>query len=369
MMRTSTDQNLGRSGLSERNEAPPATRSGRRARGSFVTAILAAALIAAVTLSVSVGPVGIGPAKVWGIILHHLFGLGDPSSWTPVQDNIVWDLRLPRALLGVLVGAGLTVVGIVVQALVRNPLADPYLLGISEGAAVGAVAFIVWGFGAFGVASTAGAAFIGALGSFILVYLLAFRSRNLTPLRLILAGVAVGYALQAIAHFMVLQADNPGQTNAALFWLLGSLAKARWSYLGVPAAVVGLASVLLMGQARALNALAVGDETAASLGIGVERLRRSMLALASLVIGVVVALSGSIGFVGLVVPHLVRLLVGADHRRLLPAGLVGGATFLVVVDVVARMALRPQEVPIGIVTAVLGAPMLMWLMSRRSEVG
>jgi iron complex transport system permease protein len=317
------------------------------------------------TVSVSLGPVPIPPITVWRIVAHHMTGLGKPSAWTPIQDSIVWGLRLPRTMLGALVGAGLTVTGIVTQALVRNPLADPYVLGISQGASVGAVAFIVFGTAAFGVSSTAGAAFLGAAASFALVYAFARRGGRMAPLRLVLAGVAIGFALNGVAHYLVLQADTPGKTNTALFWLLGSLAAADWGQLGTPGVILAAGILVLIARGRALNALMVGDETAASLGIGVERLRRQLLVVASLLTGAMVAVSGSIGFVGLVVPHGLRMVMGSDHRWLIPAGVLGGAAFLVAVDVVARLAVQPQELPIGIVTGVVGAPVFLWLMARR----
>lgn len=330
---------------------------------------LVVAVLAAVTLSVAVGPLSITPSTVWRVVAWHLSGIGDTSLWDPVEADIVWNLRLPRALLGVVVGAGLSAVGVVVQALVRNPLADPWLLGVSQGASVGAVAFIVLGIGAFGVPSTSAAAFAGAAVSFAALYVFARRGGSMAPLRLVLAGVAIGYVLYAVANFLVLLADNPGQTNTALFWLLGSLASAQWSNLALPAVTVALVLVVLGGSTRTLNGLMVGDETAASLGIGVERVRRGLLACAALIIGVVVAVSGAIGFVGLVVPHAVRLVVGADHRRLLPATILAGGAFMVVADVVARTALAPRELPIGIVTAVVGGPVFLGLMSRRRDLG
>ncbi|MGH3719966.1 MAG: FecCD family ABC transporter permease [Pseudonocardiaceae bacterium] len=326
-------------------------------------------LAVVVTLSVSVGPVRISAVTVWRIIAYHLIGIGESTGWTPIQDNIVWDLRLPRTLLGILVGAGLTVTGIVTQALVRNPLADPYVLGISQGASVGAIASIVLGVGAFGVSSTAGAAFVGAAGSFALVYAFARRGGSMAPLRLVLAGVAIGFAFNGVAQFLILQADTPGETNTALFWLLGSLASASWGQLALPAGFLAAGTLFLVGRGRALNALMAGDETAASLGVGVERLRRQLLVSASLLTGVMVSVSGSISFVGLIVPHALRMMMGTDHRWLIPAGVLGGATFLVAVDVIARVAVQPQELPIGVVTGVVGAPVFLLLMSRRREVG
>jgi iron complex transport system permease protein len=335
-------------------------------RGALpVTAGLAVLLLAAMTLSISFGPIAIAPPMVWLIVLHHLVGLGDPSGWTGIQDNIVWQLRFPRTLLSALVGAGLATVGVTVQALVRNPLADPYLLGISSGASVGAVLVLVTGVSILGLATTSGAAFLGALVAFGLVYLFATRAGTLVPLRLVLAGVAIGYAMSGVTSYLVLQASNPGVTSSVLFWLLGSMAAARWSDLGLPGLTVAVGIVLLMARARAMNALVVGDETASSLGVNVDRVRRELFVVASMVTGVMVALTGSIGFVGLVVPHAVRMTTGSDHRRLLPAAAIGGATFMVVADLVARVVLSPEELPIGIVTALVGTPVFLWLMHRR----
>lgn len=300
-------------------------------------------------------------------MLAHVTGAADAGTWTASQDTVVWDLRLPRALLGALVGAGLGVVGVVVQALVRNPLADPYLLGISSGASLGAVGVLV-----VGVPTIAGielgppvAAFVGALGAFALVAAIARRGGGLAPLRLVLAGVSVGYLLAGLTSYFVLQAADERVTRSVLFWLLGSLGAAQWPQLLVPAIGLTLALVVLVGRARSLNALVMGDETAASLGVPVVRLRRELFVVTSLLTGVMVAVSGAIGFVGLIVPHAVRLVVGGDHRRVLPIAALTGAGLLVAVDIAARELLQPQELPVGIVTSVLGAPLFLWLLDRR----
>lgn len=335
----------------------------------LVFGTLSVLLLIAVTAGIAYGAVSVSPDVVWKIMAYRSTGLGDPTGWTRIQDSIVWDLRLPRVLLGALVGAGLSIVGVAAQALVRNPLADPYLLGISSGASLGAVGSIVVGISFFGSPSLS--AFAGALLTFLAVYLLARRGGGFAPTRLILAGVAVGYALLGITNYLVLQADDPGKTNSALFWLLGSLAAARWTDLGIPATALLLGVVALLARGRALNALLVGDETAASLGVPPAALRRELFVVTSVITGVMVALSGGIGFVGLVIPHAVRLVVGSDHRRVLPAAALAGAGFLVLVDLLARFLLRPQELPVGIVTAVLGAPAFLLLMGRRrlSETG
>ncbi|RZQ61872.1 iron ABC transporter permease [Amycolatopsis suaedae] len=333
---------------------------------------LAVLLVLAMTAGIAYGSVTVPPDVVWQVLFHRITALGDPSGWTLTQDAIVWDLRLPRVLLSALVGAGLAVVGVATQALVRNPLADPFLLGISSGASVGAVASIVLGVSFWGVTSHALAGVVGAMLTFGLVYLLARTWGGLAPTRLLLVGVVVGYALLGVTNYLVLQADDPGKTNSALFWLFGSLAGARWADLGVPAVALAVGIVALLARARGMNALLVGDETAAGLGVPANRLRGELFTSTSLVTGVMVALSGAIYFVGLVVPHAVRLLVGSDHRRVLPAAVLAGAGFLVLVDLLARFLLRPQEIPVGVLTSVIGAPVFLALMARRrrlSETG
>ncbi|MFC9327108.1 FecCD family ABC transporter permease [Kitasatospora sp. NPDC057015] len=346
--------------------APAGPRSRAAARPGVVAGVLAPALLVALTLAVSLGSVGIPVGEVWTVVARHLTGAA-PEPGT--RDLIVWQLRAPRALLSAVVGAGLGLVGTAVQAMVRNPLADPYLLGISSGASLGAVAVTVLGAGigaglGFGVSA---AAFAGALASFALVWAIARRGGGFSPLRLILAGVGVGQFFSGFTSFLVLQAADEQQTRGVLFWLMGSLSGSTWSQLAIPTASVALALIALQARARSLNALSAGDETAAALGVDVTRLRRELFVVTSLLTGVLVSVSGAIGFVGLLVPHVCRLLVGADHRRLLPVSALAGAVLLVVVDTVARSALDTQEVPIGVVTAVIGAPALLYLLDRRLE--
>ncbi|MET8699439.1 iron ABC transporter permease [Kitasatospora sp. NPDC004723] len=344
----------------------------RALRAGPLAAVLTAALVVALTAAVSLGAVDIPPGEVWRVVGRRITGQ-HPAPGT--RDLIIWQLRVPRALLAAVVGAGLGVVGTAVQALVRNPLADPFLLGISSGASLGAVGVIVLGSG-LGLSLTIGgiagitvsvAAFLGALAAFSLVWVLARRGGGFSPLRLVLAGIGIGQFLTGLTSYLVLQTGDEQQTRGVLFWLMGSLGGATWGQLAVPAAAVVLGTVLLQGRARGLNAMLMGDETAAGLGIDVARLRREIFAVTSVLTGVLVAVSGAIGFVGLMVPHVCRMLVGGDHRRLLPLSALTGAVLLVVVDLLARTALDGQEVPIGVVTALLGAPTLLYLLDRRLE--
>ncbi|GAA0986373.1 iron ABC transporter permease [Acrocarpospora macrocephala] len=338
-------------------------------RGStfgLVLGLLAGAVVFATWLAVSIGAVSVGLAECWGIVADQLFPGSVARTWTPVQEQIVWDFRLPRALLAILVGAGLAVVGAVLQALVRNPLADPFLLGVSSGASLGAVAVFVLGASTLGGLSLSAAAFGGSLMALVLVYVLAQRGGRLTPARLVLAGVALHFLFQAIYSYILQQAQSGRAAQQVLFWLLGSLGGARWEMLPIPAVVLGAGVAYLLVQHRPLNALAAGEDTATSLGVHVGAFRLQLFVLTSLLVGVMVATSGAIAFVGLMVPHAARLLVGADHRRVLPVSALLGAAFLQLVDIAARTVDAPRELALTIVTAVFGAPFFLWLLRRRA---
>ncbi|MEU4160458.1 iron ABC transporter permease [Actinoplanes sp. NPDC026670] len=326
---------------------------------------LTGALVATGLVAVGTGAIAISPATVARIIAHHLFGIGE-TTWAPPDDAIVWQVRLPRVLLGMLVGAGLAVCGVALQAMVRNVLADPYLLGINSGASSGAAAAILFGAGAgFGQYALSASAFAGALAASLLVFVIARAGGRLTSMRLLLSGVAVGYALYATTSFLIFASNSAEGSRSVMFWLLGSLGLARWdALLAVAALVIGGTIAYLTVVGRRLDVLAVGDETAHTLGISPDRFRMRLLVLVSLCVGVLVSASGSIGFVGLVVPHLARRIVGAPHVRVVPVAALLGAILLVWADVIARVLLAPQEIPIGIITSLIGAPFLLVLIRR-----
>ncbi len=359
-------------------QSPPATvrtwSSGgfdvwRRRRSSFklVLGSFGALLVVSLVLAVGIGPASIPPGEVVRLLAHRVSSSIAAPTGPAVNETIVFDVRLPRVLLGALVGAGLSVVGVVLQALVRNPLADPHIIGVSAGASVGATAVIVFGVNAFGIYSLSIAAFLGALIALVLVYVLAQRAGRLSPLRLILAGVAISYLFAAVTSFMTFQADNAALVRSATFWLLGGLGGARWSYLSLPAAAVLAGTALLLLQTRRLDAIMMGDDTAASLGVDPSRFRKQLFVVAALIAGILVAVAGGIGFVALMIPHIARLLVGSSHRRLLPVAALAGAVFLVWADVGARMVVAPEELPIGIITAFCGAPFFLRLMRSRDS--
>ncbi len=329
----------------------------------LVTVALAIALPIVIVLSSGVGAVAIPPAEVWEVVSSRLRG-AEPAV-APEIERIVWAFRVPRVLLAALVGAALALAGVCLQAVVRNPLADPYILGAAAGASAGAVAVLVLGSAVLAGVGVPVAAFLGALVALLITLVLGQRGGHVSPTRLILAGVAVGYVFSAVTSFLQLRAE-PNQLAGVIFWLLGSVASARWSDLVAPAVAVAVVGTWLLAQGGRLNALAMGDETATSLGIRVGRYRIGLLVLASLVTGACIAVAGGIGFVGLMIPHLARLLVGPDHRRLLPLSAIAGALFLVVVDIGARTLAAPAELPIGIFTAAIGGPVFLAIMSRRS---
>ncbi|TQM38935.1 FecCD family ABC transporter permease [Pseudonocardia cypriaca] len=322
-------------------------------------------LLVSLPAAVGIGPVGIGPDTVAQIVSRPLIGIPQEVTWTPAQDAIVWLLRVPRVLLGAVVGAGLAVAGVVLQAMTRNMLAEPYLLGVTSGASTLAAASILFGLGAgIGTSSLAASAFVGALLAGAGVFLLARVGGQMTSTRLVLAGVSIGYVLHAMTSFLIFASDDPDAGRAVLFWILGSLTLASGGSALVTTAVVAGSLVLLMAWARHLDALSIGDNTAQSLGISPTRLRARSMIVVALCVGALVAASGGIGFVGLIIPHVARLCVGTAHRRLLPVAALLAAIFLVWADVLARIAMVPQELPLGIVTALAGAPLLFLLVRR-----
>ncbi|MGH1563873.1 FecCD family ABC transporter permease [Mumia sp. DW29H23] len=321
----------------------------------------AVVLLVSVAVAVTIGPSDLTARDVASVVVAKITG-GD-SGLTGIQDGIVWDLRLPRTVLAALCGAGLAVCGVVLQSLLRNPLADPFVLGISSGASTGAVAIVVLGVGAGSVGLATGA-FAGALVAFGLVLVLATAAGGTTD-RVVLAGVAATQLFSALTSFIVFTAADAEQTRGVLFWLLGSLASATWTDVAACAVVVLVGLVACLVSASSLDAFTFGSDAAASLGVGVGRTRLLLLAVTALMTAVIVSTSGAIGFVGLVLPHVARALVGVRHRLVLPISALVGAVFLVWVDTAARTVLDPQELPVGVATALIGVPGFVLVMLRR----
>ncbi|MET0990274.1 MAG: putative F420-0 ABC transporter permease subunit [Glaciihabitans sp.] len=324
-------------------------------------ALLVVATLASITLAVTVGPADITARDVWASVLHHV-GIGD-SPLAPLRDGIVWQLRMPRVLTAAAVGAGLAIAGAVMQALTRNPLADPYLLGLSSGASLGAVSVLLLGVGIL----LPVAAFAGALVALVLTLLIARAGgAGLAPTRTVLAGVAVSSLGAAVTSFVVFWTATGDSYREILSWLLGSLAGADWGATAIAFGALAVVGIPVILSGRSLDAFAFGDTAASALGVHVTRTRWLLLVATALLTGAMVSVSGSIGFVGLVLPHAVRLLVGARHRILLPLSALVGAIFLVWSDTLARTLFDPRELPVGIVTAIVGAPLFILLLVRRT---
>ena len=312
-----------------------------------------------VIYSVNIGSETLDSDAVRQVLLSHLgWDVGPPDE---AIEAIVWQLRLPRALLAVVVGAGLSIAGAAMQTLVRNPLADPYLLGVSAGASVGATAVITFGIltSAFGLWAISVGALFGSLAAAVAVYLVSMAQGGLS-------GVVLSSAFSAIASFLVFKSPDPRAAQSVLFWLLGSVSGAQWDRIPLSTGVVVICLILLLLASRWLDALAVGPDTAAALGIPVGALRQGLFVLLAVLVGVLVAVSGGIGFVGLVIPHLCRMVVGSLHYRVLPLAAAFGGLFMLWVDVASRVIVAPAEIPLGVVTGLIGAPVFLVVMGRRS---
>jgi iron complex transport system permease protein len=322
-------------------------------------------LAVSIVVSLSIGSAGISLSDVWGILIHQLPWLADkPTSYTPGQIAIVTQVRLSRVLLAVLVGACLALAGTGFQGVLRNPLADPYTLGVASGSSVGAAFIILFGLqSVLGIWSIPLVAFGTGTVTLLGVFWLS-RSKGAMHIEtLILSGVIIQSFLGAFVSFMVSMSE--GVVNQILFWLMGSLAMRSWEnvYMLIPFLLVGLPLLLAYGQP--LNLFVLGERHAAHLGVRVERTKLIVLISSTLLTAAAVSVSGVIGFVGLVVPHLIRLLVGPDYRLITPLSAIGGGVFVLWADTLARMALTPKEIPLGVVTALIGAPFFAYLLHRR----
>lgn len=348
-------------------------RSPHRSRSITTIALLCAAAPVVLVIAIGLGQVALSPVDVVDTLIRGARGASATTDATRLADTVVWQLRAPRALLGLCVGAILAVCGAALQAVVRNDLADPYLLGITSGASLGAATVIALGLGSLGLGAlvgtigTSGGAFLGALLALAIVLVLVGPRRRLGSGRLVLAGLAVGYALSAVTNLVVVLSDNRDAIRAITFWMLGSLGQASWDDLPLVALALAAALGVLVIWGRRLDAIGLGDDVARSLGSDPDRLRRNVAIVTAVAIAAAVAVSGAIGFVGLVVPHLARGLVGATHRLLLPTSALLGGTLLVAADTLARTVLAPREIPLGILTALLGTPLLLLLIARRSR--
>ena len=338
------------------------TRLKRRQAAVLIT--LTVLLLLSLIVSAAHGAAPIPYGDVARLLLR---GLGLPVGLDLPQSDltIVWTIRLPRVLVGALVGAALAVSGTALQGLFRNPLADPGLLGVSAGGAFAAVLAIVSGLATISLWTLPACAFVGSLGASAAIYMLAATRGRVNPATLLLAGIAINALLGALTSALLLSTHDYNAIMAILTWLVGGLAGRGWDHLAVAVIPIGASMLAVFVYSRDLNLLLAGEETAQSLGVNVPRVRLILLAVTALMTGTAVSIAGGIGFIGLIVPHMLRLVIGPDHRLLLPTAALGGAVFLTLADTVARLLLPPTELQVGIVTALFGAPFFLFLLWRQ----
>jgi iron complex transport system permease protein len=325
--------------------------------------VLAGALFASVVIGVAVGPVWIPPQKIAAILTNLVVPTN--RTWSEAEAIIVYQIRLPRTFMALLVGAGLAVAGVAMQALFKNPLADPYVLGASSGAGFGAA--LVISLGLVSAIFVPPAAFAGAVIATFTVYALSMIGQRSSVSLLLLSGIALSTFFSAlISYLMFVSGENLHQL---VFWLMGGLWASRWEYVEITFPVILIGTVIVYAYARDLNLMLSGEESAQHLGVAVESLKKILLVTVSFVVGVAVAFCGIIAFVGLIVPHVVRTFTGPDHKALIPASALFGGILLIWADIIARSAIPGSEMPVGIVTALLGAPFFMYLVrSRRKNI-
>ena len=335
---------------------------------ALVMLLLAVLLMLAFLWALSIGTVKLSFVQIYeGIVNQFTSGMAiETAGQGPVHD-IIWLLRLPRLVLAALVGMGLSVCGVIMQAVVKNPLADPYILGISSGASLGATAAILLGIGvALGENFVGIAAFIGAFAMSLGVLFISNLGGRSNSIKLLLGGMALSAVCGAFSSFIVYFANNKEGMQSIAYWMMGSFAGAKWENLAVIGPIVLLAVLFLWTQSRMLNLMLLGDESALTLGTDLHIYRQIYLLVSSLIVGFVVYSAGMIGFVGLVVPHVIRMLVGTDHKKLIPVSALTGAVFLVIADGLCRVIIPRTELPIGILISIIGAPCFVYLMIKKT---
>ncbi len=336
-------------------------------RWKLIIACLLLILALSIVLTVAIGPVPIHPSIVLNMFIGEMPIINDlvVPSWSTAEETIIFQIRLPRIILGMLVGAALAIAGATMQGLFKNPMADPFIIGISSGAALGATLAIVLGAYIFGIYTIPLMAFLGATTAAFVVYNIARVGGKVPVETLLLAGIAVGSFLSAITSFMMYISGE--HLHQIVFWMMGGLWVSDWAQVRMALPLICVGMMILYFFAKDLNVMLLGEEPAQHLGIGVESLKKIMLICASLVTAVAVSVSGLIGFVGLIIPHMVRILTGPDHRILLPASALVGGIFLIWADTLARTIITPTELPVGIITALFGAPFFVYLLRTRKR--
>lgn len=348
-----------------------ATYFKRFARWKIIVILLTLTLILTITFAITIGPMQIPPLDVYKIIIKHVPFLGDlvgGGSSSSTEEVIVLQVRLPRVLGAAIVGIALAVAGVVLQALLRNPMADPYIIGVSSGASLGASLAIAFGIGFsfFGLLySIPLMAFVSALGTVFLVYSISRTGQGVPMLTLLLVGIAVNSFLLGIEA--IIRLGSGEAIHVIMAWIFGSLVSCNWDYvnLALPFVIFGVALIYVF--ARDLNIMLLGEEQARHLGVDAERLTKIMLASATLITAAAVSISGIIGFIGLIIPHIARILVGPDHRILIPSSALAGAIVLILCDTIARTVMSPAELPVGIITSLIGCPFFVYLIRKRKR--
>lgn len=343
------------------------TAKSSRLKTALIILVIAMALLVSVLFGVILGSADLTVGTVFDVLKLKLFGIQSDIAYSAIY--IVWNLRLPRAILAIAAGGGLAICGAAMQAITQNVLADPYILGVSSGAsAMVSLAYFLGGIFLSSSFLTDSFAFLGAILSMILVYSIGVTRGGSSNTRLVLAGMSISIFLNAISQFFITVSDEKA-TRSITMWMMGSLAEARWDNIATPliASLIGL--VFFCANARAYDLISLGDETAVSIGVNTSRLKKWTMLMVAMVTGVIVACCGLIGLVGFVIPHIVRLLISAGHRKLMPVAFLAGCIFLVWMDVLARLVMAPQELPIGIFTALCGGPFFMWLLYKQSHTG
>lgn len=329
-----------------------------------------AALAISIAAGTLFGSADLSFSTVWQVIKFKLFGLKDSNVDISSVYVIMWELRMPRAILAIAVGGGLAVSGCAIQAVTKNVLADPYIIGVSSGAlAMVSLLYLLGGgflYSQFGIQLFA---FAGAVIALVFVYSIGTAGGTSSNNRLVLVGVAVSVVLNAVSMFFITMAPTASAVRSIMSWTMGSLAGARWDNVGIPFWGTIIGSLFFLFTARAYNLISMGDETAVSLGINVRRIKKTAIIFVALITGISVAVGGIIGLVGFIIPHIVRFLTGAEHRRLFPLAFLTGGLFLLWMDILSRTVLAPREMPIGVFTALLGGPFFVWLLYRQSKSG
>lgn len=335
-----------------------------------ISLILLTILLISIGLSVTIGSTDISMAEVYEVILYKIFGIGSSSNIKGPIADVVYLIRLPRIILAVAAGICLSVCGIVMQAIVKNPLADPYILGVSSGASLGATIAVVIGFGTTGTILGSNLigimGFIGAFSISILVLIISSIGGRSSSTKLLLCGMALSSVCSSFSSFLIYISDDSQKLKTITFWLMGSLAGAKWNEIAVIMPVILLGTIFFMTQYRTLNLMLLGDEVSITLGTDLHVYRIVYLIITSLMIGILVYACGMIGFVGLIIPHIVRTIFGTDHKKIIPISALLGAIILIWADVFSRIIIKGTEIPIGIVISIIGAPLFVWLMIKNN---